>query len=662
MRTVTFLFYILIPGSCFCLPKATKQLFQIHDKGKIGFMDSTGKIIIKPVYRFAGDYSEGLAYACINWEWGYINNTGNFIIAPQFDYALSFAEGLALVTKEGKPFFIDKTGKKAFEFNFMATGSFQNGRALIKTFTNKMGFIDHHGKLIIDTVFEQIRPFKDGLAVVLGVNHHQWDVKSEGIKRHTEVGIIDSTGKFIVPYGVYGEIGNLNNGYFKVVIEADEWRTEAGFSRKFGFIDKKGNLIFTVESNEAKLIDSRWLNASFNCGLAKIQLYKPWRKKKSEFDNNTEYEYEGYVNSKGFIVINDTNFKYVEDFSNNRAFVMDINRNYHLINTSGEIISKDTFSDIFYHQFYNWSVFVKKHGKWGLIDTNGNYLISPRFDGIENNWRINDYFFFSQQGTSENIEDNLVGVAGIDGKIRIKPIFNVYDPFGFQNGILACYIGNSFCYLDKQGKIIWKEIIPAVKELTNLNIDFMNKGYFYVYSKQNKNDLSGFANSENIPRKITKEQNFPKNVISIVVKSDVRDTIFKKNYALKVYVANASNINIDFNSKDSRLYMKVQALNPQGEWKDIEYLEGNSSTNSYHILTLEPENYWSFRTPVYEGSFKTKLRIELKYIDPKDISEKSWDKKEITIYSNEYSGSINPGQFWRKQPYHPEGILYNYEY
>ena len=114
---------------------------------------------------------------------------------------------------------------------------------------------------------------------------------------------------------------------------------------------------------------------------------------------------------------------------------------------------------------------------------------------------------------------------------------------------------------------------------------------------------------------------------------------------------------IDFNAQDSRLHMKVQALNSKGEWKDIEYLPRSWCGNSYHTLTLEPNNFWTFLTPIYEGDFKTKLRIELKHIDSEDKSEKSWKKKEITIYSNEYEGSINPGQFWRKQDYYPGGIM-----
>ena len=30
---------------------------------------------------------------------------------------------------------------------------------------------------------------------------------------------------------------------------------------------------------------------------------------------------------------------------------------------------------------------------------------------------------------------------------------------------------------------------------------------------------------------------------------------------------------------------------------------------------------------------------------------------EVVIYSNEIEGSVNPGQFWNKKRYHPNGIM-----
>lgn len=36
-------------------------------------------------------------------------------------------------------------------------------------------------------------------------------------------------------------------------------------------------------------------------------------------------------------------------------------------------------------------------------------------------------------------------------------------------------------------------------------------------------------------------------------------------------------------------------------------------------------------------------------------------KKELILYSNEFEGSINPGQFWRKQDHFSWGIMDPYD-
>jgi len=52
---------------------------------------------IHPIADQLGSYSEGLARTEIRGKWGYVDPEGKLIIAPKFDYAWDFAEGLAAV-------------------------------------------------------------------------------------------------------------------------------------------------------------------------------------------------------------------------------------------------------------------------------------------------------------------------------------------------------------------------------------------------------------------------------------------------------------------------------------------------------------------------------------------------------------------------------------
>jgi hypothetical protein len=48
--------------------------------GKYGYIDKTGKIVIKPQFDKAYDFSEGLASISLNGKWGFIDNTGKIAI------------------------------------------------------------------------------------------------------------------------------------------------------------------------------------------------------------------------------------------------------------------------------------------------------------------------------------------------------------------------------------------------------------------------------------------------------------------------------------------------------------------------------------------------------------------------------------------------------
>lgn len=340
------------------------SLFQIFENGKTGFINSMGQVVIQPTFLSAGEFSEGLVSARINGTYGYIDETGKFVIQPQFDYATPFSEGLAVVYNDGHPFFINKQGQKSFEINFPAVGKFKNSRAKVQTATKKMGFIDKHGKLIIDTVFSSINSFVQGMAVVEGTNHHPYGDSKEGIKKKYEMGVIDSLGQFIIPYGKYAEINDYKNGYFRVEIPAESWDTIDGYSKQTGFIDKNGKLFFAKDHK-----NNCWIDGNIHCGLAKMNLYKYWQQQDST-SYTTEKSYEGFINLKGEIVINDTTYESVNDFSDNRAFIKDKDRNFFIIDTKGKIISKDTFSRIVGDGFKNGIAFVEQDGKYGMIDTN----------------------------------------------------------------------------------------------------------------------------------------------------------------------------------------------------------------------------------------------------------------------------------------------------
>ena len=60
-------------------------LYPARIKNLHGFIDKTGKIVIKMQFDRVKYFREGLAAVKINSMWDYIDKQGKIVIAPQFD-------------------------------------------------------------------------------------------------------------------------------------------------------------------------------------------------------------------------------------------------------------------------------------------------------------------------------------------------------------------------------------------------------------------------------------------------------------------------------------------------------------------------------------------------------------------------------------------------
>lgn len=122
-------------------------LYQVKVKGKWGYIDRTGRMVIELQSDKAGQFSEGLAAVRVNGKLGYIDHTGQMVIASQFDDAYGFSEGMAAVRVSGKLGYIDRTGLMAIASQFDDAYGFSEGLALVRI-NGKWGYIDRTGKAV----------------------------------------------------------------------------------------------------------------------------------------------------------------------------------------------------------------------------------------------------------------------------------------------------------------------------------------------------------------------------------------------------------------------------------------------------------------------------------------------------------------------------------
>jgi len=231
---------------------SAQTLTSFEKKGKYGFKDENGVVVIDAKYKYVKEFSEGLAAVQTKDKWGFIDKTGTMVLAAEFVDVASFSEGLAAVKKSftSGTGYINSQGEEVLPFEFSSVSQFHGGNAMegeMIDFKAKFGFIDKSGKVSLDPVYDQIS-YEDGL----------WKVKLDG-----KTGFLDLGLNIVLPVE-YDVVESFSGGLAIVNIGGkynSQWVLEGG---KFGVIDKKGKLIVPVIYDSIKSFDAE--------GKAKVKL------------------------------------------------------------------------------------------------------------------------------------------------------------------------------------------------------------------------------------------------------------------------------------------------------------------------------------------------------------------------------------------------------
>ena len=194
-----------------------------YDNGdlKMGFADTTGKLVIPLIYDEAQGFSDGLAFVEKDGKGGYINQQGETVIPFIYESGGPFSEGLAVVMKGRSYYIIDKTGKAVANLaqNVMCImPEFKDGliNISIDKYDGPSGFANQEGEIVIPCVYESVYPFSEGLACV---------------QINGKFGYIDKTGEMVFPC-IYDYAESFSDGI--AVVQKDG---------VFGLLDKAGSII-----------------------------------------------------------------------------------------------------------------------------------------------------------------------------------------------------------------------------------------------------------------------------------------------------------------------------------------------------------------------------------------------------------------------------------
>ena len=343
--------------ACVCNYIGEPMQYSKTNPGHYGFIDENGELQFPLVRGEAfGAFSEGYA----SFGTCFVDKSGNVTNMNTANHETisgigEFSEGLAVVQMYGGHCgFTDVNGDMQILFSrndYGVSDKFSEGLAVIKDEkTNRYGYIDKTGEVVIPCVYYRAHDFHNGLAVV------DADV--------VKAGVIDKTGDFVIP-AIYRTINDFTDEVTVASLRMDDGGGESTIYECV--IDRRGNVIVPLKTYD--------YIAAYENGFARV-----YRTRKEGKD---VYEDIGYIDTKGelaaiyasdrLIPIRD-GYKGANGYRSRKEInglidICDEDSKWGLADTYGNVIMPCGYYDYFDHRG-NLSI-AKKGDKFYVVKING---------------------------------------------------------------------------------------------------------------------------------------------------------------------------------------------------------------------------------------------------------------------------------------------------
>ncbi len=244
-------------------------LFPYQKKDLTGFINSSGKLVIPPMYDAVTDFYEGLSVVNKNDTVLFVNKENTNVFGKFFSEAFPFKNGIAPVKQNNHWFFINRLGQQVSKY-YSEISECSNSAYIVKL-NNRYGAVDHFGQEIIEARFTKLGDFKNDLAYFIEDNKYGFVNKLGGQHRAEFDWISDFNNKqvaIIKKEGFYG----LINAQGKYLLEP-----------VYDQVIKTNSPVFIVVSN-----NNYGFFSSEGCFLSQVA-YEYTKEKPAEFYTNGEY-------------------------------------------------------------------------------------------------------------------------------------------------------------------------------------------------------------------------------------------------------------------------------------------------------------------------------------------------------------------------------------
>lgn len=424
-------------------------------KGKMGLIDTTGNVVIKPTYEYIHNKEElKNLYEVGNtinkkFQRGYIDLKGNIRIPLQYDDVYFLSKNLIRVSKNNKTGVIDTLNKLILPIKFDYIRDYAD--VIYTQSNNLLDLFDFSGKQITNFKAKDIDYFTDNRTIVTLQNNNSFIIDNYGkivldpIKNHRFEKVIDSD-SYIILNTISNKKGLINSkGDYTIACKYDDIRDHKSFfiikdKSRFGLVTKNDSILKPVIYDGIYPVNYKEDHHFQNQLLAKKEnlegIINPFSENEiipiryKDVDDFSDYyivttleNKNGLFSENGDRIINEDYEFY--NVSPDKIFATKNNKKYLLTITGktyfeieipvDEFTKNGPFSNGFAKS--NFQIF-KNGNKYGVISNKNEIVVACEYDAIKNIYSTSEFIVK---------KDNKYGVVKAKNEIKLEIKYDSYQ-------------------------------------------------------------------------------------------------------------------------------------------------------------------------------------------------------------------------------------------
>ena len=379
---------------------------------KYGIININGKELIKPQYdTIAIDeyYSDENNYTYSGYivgikteegyRYGYLDYKGKKILEPEYNNITRVTqkmdnENAYLICAKNGQYGINKNGENIVANEYQSIRYDENNDIFVIEKSREYGIANVNGEIVVPVRYSQIDSTglylyaqddqgttvynNNGSQVNINPNISIIETKNEKYKirinseQGTKYGVINQDGRQLIEEK-YNYINYLYDNYFIASYE----------NGKLGILDDRENVIIQLDNDSLRQISGTDLIQTSKTATKTITIYSKNFEKICEMQNATLKEEENYIK-----LYNETEIKYFDKqgkelnnadvYPNNKLLLKFEANKYGFVDRQGNLVVECKYDKAYEFNEYGFAA-VEKDGKWGVLDEQGNEVITPTY-------------------------------------------------------------------------------------------------------------------------------------------------------------------------------------------------------------------------------------------------------------------------------------------